>query len=103
MFDIYLDICFLTIAFHEGYKVLAAISAVSLLLMTIPKFYALACIFMMICTCARKEDQRRKYAMRAYTFDEFRVHALNVHYVYYEKRKLDIIFGAFKFAIQNLP
>jgi hypothetical protein len=65
--------------------------------------YGYVLMAMMLFTCAREEDKRRKFAARAYTFNEFRMLALNVEYVEYEKHKNDLIWGSMKFGIQNLP
>ena len=78
---------------------MAALSAVSLILVIIPKFYGYVLTNMMLFTCAREEDKRRKFALRAYTFNEFRVHAMNVEYVDYERHKTDLIWGLMKFIL----
>lgn len=62
---------------------LGGLSIASLVVILIPKLYGYALMLMMMFTCAREEDSRRKFALRAYTFNEFRVHALNVDYVEY--------------------
>jgi hypothetical protein len=101
--DIYTDICFIAIAHKESLTSLAAVSAISIVIIALPKFYAYALILMMICTCAREEDKRRKYALRAYTFNEFRVHALNIEYVEYERQKVNLSMGIMKFFFEDLP
>lgn len=66
-------------------QTLAGLSALSILLIIMPKIYGYTLMIMMMFTCAREEDKRRKFALRAYTFNEFRVHAMNIDYVEYER------------------
>lgn len=51
----------------------------------------------------REEDRKRKYVYRLLIFNEFRMQALNVDYVGYDKAKVDFLMGIFKFLFQDVP
>lgn len=58
---------------------------------------------MMMFNCVREEDRRRKFTFRMLTFNEYRVQALNVEYIGYEKHKVDLLYGFLKFLIEDGP
>jgi hypothetical protein len=76
MFDIYTDIAFATLANNAGLTTLAGLSATSIVLVTIPKMYAMGVALMLMFGCnamSREEDSRRKYAHRVLIFNESRL------------------------------
>jgi hypothetical protein len=50
-----------------------------------------------------ENDERRRIILTAFTYSEFRCHALCVDYILYEKTKMNIKMASFKFFIQDLP
>ena len=106
MFDIYTDIAFATLANNAGLTTLAGLSATSIVLVTIPKMYAMGVALMLMFGCnamSREEDSRRKYAHRVLIFNESRLQALNLEYTRYEREKTDLLMATFKFALEDLP
>ena len=76
MFDIYTDIAFANIARKEGLNTLAAMSGISVVLVALPKIYAMTLSLVMMFNCgaaSREEDTRRKWAHRILVFDESRL------------------------------
>lgn len=76
LFDIYTDIAFATLVNKEGMTAIAALSALSVVLIAIPKIYAMGLSLVMIFSCrgpAKEEDVRRKWAHRILTFNESRL------------------------------
>jgi hypothetical protein len=53
--------------------------------------------------CVREEDKRRKLTYRALMFSEFRLQALNLDYIEYNKRKSEFWFGLVKGALVDIP
>jgi hypothetical protein len=72
LMDIYTDIAFATIVRKEGMNGLFGISIASIVLVSIPKIYAMVLVVMMMFT-VREEDRRRKYAYRILIFNEYRM------------------------------
>jgi hypothetical protein len=73
LFDIYTDIAFATIANKEGFIYLAGMSVFSLVMIAIPKIYALALTIWVMFGRVREEDRKRKYVYRILIFNEFRM------------------------------
>jgi hypothetical protein len=74
-----------------------------MIITVIPKMYALGMIFVLICPCIKNESERRKHVFRCITINEFRVQAVNVNFMKFEKRKIELLWAAWKFITQNLP
>ena len=76
LFDIYTDIAFATLTNKEGMTAIAALSGLSVVLIAIPKIYAMVLTLIMIFACkgaSRDEDVRRKWAHRILSFNESRL------------------------------
>jgi hypothetical protein len=76
---------------------------VSFGLTILPKLYAYSLIFMLLFTCVREEDRRRKLSFRALLLNDFRMHSANIEYVEYEKQKCLLKSSLFYLVIANIP
>jgi len=77
-------------------------SLVFFILSMLPKLYSYYLLLWIIFT-RPTDDKRRKYTFKAFTFSEFRVQALNVDYIVYEKMKTECQMGSFKFFVEDIP
>lgn len=89
LLDIYTDFAFITIAYKEGLIEHFVLSLFFFVLTILPKLYSYGLILKILDGKADSEDKRRKFAFRAFTFTEFRVQALNVDYILYEKMRTE--------------
>ena len=96
MLGIYADIAFFTIVVKERLTSVYAVAAVSLVIMAVPKVYAVIVTMVLICG-VKEEDKRRKYAYRVLVFNEQRLQALNIQYIRYSKAKTGVLIGLLKF------
>jgi hypothetical protein len=106
LFDIYTDIAFATLVNKEGMTALAALSAICVIAIAIPKIYAMVLCLVMIFGCtapAREEDVRRKWAHRLLVFNESRLQAINVEYTRYQRDKVDLQMATLKFLLEDFP
>ena len=83
MLDFYTDVAFATIVQKEGMTSLWGVSVASIVIMMIPKVYAMALNLALMCHCIRQEDKKRKYAHRMLILNEYRLLAHNVEYTNY--------------------
>jgi hypothetical protein len=104
---VYTDLAFASIARKEGLNTLAALSITSIVLLALPKLYALGLCLVLMCGCgsanAREEDTRRKWAHRMLALNEARLQALNVEYTRYQREKTDLLVSALKFSLEDAP
>lgn len=106
LFDIYTDIAFATLVNKEGMKALAALSAIGIILIALPKIYAMGLTLLMIFNCSgpgREEDVRRKWAHRILVYNESRMQALNVEYTRFQREKTDLLMASMKFCFEDFP
>lgn len=88
----------------ESFKNLLLFSLCSLLVLCIFKLYAMGAMFAVLFNCCiREEDKRRKLTYRALMFSEFRMQAMNVDYIEYNKRKSEFWFGLIKGLLVDIP
>ena len=106
LFDLYTDIAFTALTYHENIKPLWQLSLVSNIAILLPKLYAMCISLMLMFSCgpqAREEDMRRKYAHRVLIFNESRMQALNLEYTRYQREKVDLLMAFFKFFLEDAP
>lgn len=103
LLTLYSNICFIVIARYESTSLHLPVSLVSFGLTILPKLYAYSLIFMLLFTCVREEDRRRKLAFRALLLNDFRMHSANIEYVEYEKQKCLLKSSLFYLVISNIP
>jgi len=104
LLDIYTDFAFITIAAAEpDLKIFFALSLTSFCFTILPKLYSYYLLLMVLFNGVAGEDKKKKFAFRAFIFTEFRVHALSVDYIAYEKHKTEFLMGTLKFSFEDLP
>ena len=85
-------------------KDIAGISLASLAILIVFKLASfIMFIVLLFNCCVRVEDKRRKLTYRALVFSEFRIQALNVEYIEYQKRKFELWFTMAKFGFLDAP
>lgn len=52
----------------------------------------------LIFPCIKDENKRRKHAFRSITINEYRVQAINVNFMRFEKRKIELLWSLWKFG-----
>ena len=72
------------------------------MILMIFKLYALIVTIAIFFNCIKSENRKRKYTYRALLFSEFRLQALNVEYLEYNKRKTEFIFGLLKLLLFDI-
>lgn len=82
---------------------LAALSIISLILTLVIRLLAMAALTGLICGCIKSEDKRRKFAFMALVFNDFRTQAININYMKYQKRKLELLNGFLKCVCEDIP
>lgn len=73
LFTIYTNVCFIVLAKNESLTIHMPISVTSFVISALPKLYAYSLILLLMCTCIREEDRRRKLSYRALTLNDFRM------------------------------
>lgn len=88
--NIFSNICFVVIVFYENLKLDMGISLTSLIITVLPKLYSYSLTILLIFSCIREEDRRRKMAYLSLLLNDFRMQALNIEYIYLNKQKFII-------------
>lgn len=78
---IYCDYAFISIMYKENIREYGLASLLSMIIIAIPKLYAMIMCLVIVFGGVKIENKLRKHAYRILIFNEFRVQALNVEYV----------------------